>query len=128
MGIHGAEWDLAQICALGVEHDVGQVGCAHGTQRGDHARARQFAQLVVDHEHFETALRLDLDAQCPVLVALLEVFLPQVGWLEDVPVGVHSAGVRDLVHLVHVALIAVSGQVSLDGRAHDSPNAPDSPQ
>ena len=82
-----------------------------------------FAELVVDHQHFEAALVLDVDAQRPILVAVFEVLLPQVGRLQDVPVGVHGARMPDLVDLVHVALIALCRKFPLQGGAHDSPRS-----
>ena len=87
---------------------VGDLGIARPSRRDRAAPwppasracpARHHRRLAVDLELVETVLVLD-DPQRTIAVLRLDVALPQVGGLQDVPVRVHGAVPRQSMRLV----------------------------
>ena len=97
--VHRAVRRLADVGAGGILHHRRQVRRTHRAERGGEAAPAELGPLPADLELLEAVL-VDHDAQRPVAELGVDVGLPQVGWLEDVPVGVDGAVEGDGMGLV----------------------------
>ena len=81
--------------------DRADVGVAHRAERRREAPRAHLRPLPADLELLEPVL-VEHDAQGAVAELGIDVALPQVGRLEDVPVGVDRTLVAQPLGLVHV--------------------------
>src|SRR5581483_2667579 len=100
-GIHGAERRLVEVRAVGIAHHPREIGITHRAERGREPAPAHHRAGTADLELLE-AVVVAHDAQRAVAILRFEERLPQVRRLEDVPVGVDRAVVREMSRLVQL--------------------------
>jgi len=106
--VHRAVRRTGEIGPLGAGAHVFDVHLPHRAERSGEAAAREQRRAAADLQILET-LVVDPDAQRAVAVRGLQVALPQVGRLEDVPVGVDRSVVADAVDVSHGSIVLAAG-------------------
>jgi hypothetical protein len=108
--VHGAEGGSAEVGLLGSGPDPAHLlrtnlaaqgalahlpgvlhSLAHAAQGAELARTGQGGALACDLEVL-VAVVADADPERAVAVARLEMLLPEIGWLEDVPIAIDDRG------------------------------------